>query len=185
MTMTGVGRGWRALAVGAVGALIVLGSASAAPTTKFVSKQYRYSVVLPGSAGLWHQSAASIAWTWGTLEPGVPQFDTLTDARTARFFIMGERRLPAGSTLKEWTSYFLSAQALDCTRKSPISATTLGGQPANSFEFTCSDVIGIGVDALHGHGGYFMVFSSRSGSLDAPYRSEFDAVRSSFRFSGS
>jgi hypothetical protein len=76
------------------------------------------------------------------------------------------------------------SQALDCTRKSPISATTLGGQPANSFEFSCSDVVGMGVDAVHGQDGYFMVFTSRSGSLDAPYRSEFDAVRSSFHFSG-
>jgi hypothetical protein len=181
-----VRRGWRALAIGGIGALIVLGSASAAPTTTFVSKQYRYSVVLPGSSGLWHQSAAGMSWTQGTLEPGVPQFDTLTDARTARFFIIGERRLPTGSTLKAWTSYFLSAQALDCTRKSPISATTLGGRPANSFEFSCSDgVVGMGVDAVHGQGGYFMVFSSWNGSLDAPYRSEFDAVRSSFHFSGS
>src|SRR5262245_9682521 len=115
-----IGRSFVILAGAAVlgiGALIVLGGASAAPTTTFVSKQYRYSVVLPGSSGLWHQSAASMAWTQGTLEPGVPQFDTLTEARTARFFIIGERRLPTGSTLKAWTSYFLSAQALDCTRK--------------------------------------------------------------------
>jgi hypothetical protein len=76
-------------AVGAV-SMIVLGSASAAPTTKFVSKQYRYSVVLPGSSGLWHQSAASMAWTQGTLEPGVPQFDTLTDARTV--LVLGRSR---------------------------------------------------------------------------------------------
>jgi hypothetical protein len=181
-----VWRGWQALAIGVIGALALLGSASAAPTTKFVSKQYDYSVVLPGNPGTWQLISAFIPWSLGQLEPGAPQFDTLTDGRTARFVIIGARRLPTGSTLGTWTSYFLSTKALDCTRKSPISNSTLGGQPANTFTFSCSDgAVGIGIEAVHGQAGYFMVLSTHSGSLDASYRDEFNAARSSFHFSGS
>jgi len=180
-----VWRGWQAFAIGAIGASAFVGPAGAAPITKFVSKQYHYSVVLPGSPGSWMLISAFVPWSQGALEPGAPQFDTLSDGRTAWFFIIGERKLATGSTLGKWTGYFLSTQALDCKRTSPISRSMLGGQTGSTFTFSCSDgVVGIGIDAVHGQGGYFMVLSTHYGSLDAAYRREFDAARSSFQFSG-
>jgi len=166
-----VRRGWQAITVGAIGALALLGSAAASPTTKFVSKQNHYSVVVPGSPQSWQRTAAIVAWTQVEVEQGAQQFDTLLDGRTAWFFIIGERALPAGSTLGSWTSSFLSAKDLGCKRTSSISSARLGGQPASSFEFSCPDgVTGLGVDALHGPGGYFMVLSSRQGPLGASFR---------------
>jgi hypothetical protein len=93
-------------------------------------------------------------------------------------------RPPRGSSLKASTNYVLSGGGLSCPRKSPISTSTLGGEPASLFTFTCWDGsrLGIGVDAIHKHGGYFMVLESYGRSLSAPLRQEFDTVRRSFHF---
>jgi hypothetical protein len=162
-------------------------TADATPTTKFVSKRYHYALVLPGGPTSWGPSSAIVPWTQGELEPGAPQFDTLTDEHTARFFIIGARQLASGTTLGKWTTYFLSANALGCRRTSPIAPSTLGGRPESSFVFSCGDgVVGIGIDAVDNGSGYFTVLSSRDGgSVGAAHRTEFDTVRRSFRFRSS
>ena len=181
--IAGTRRGGAAALAAMVAGLLLTPIANAIATTKFVSKQYHYSLVLPGSPGSWQLASAFVGWSMGQLEPNAPQFDTLTDGRTGRFFIVGGRRLPAGSTLATWTSYFLSGKALACTRKSPVSNSTLGGEAARTFTFSCSDgVTGMGIDAVHGYSGYFMVLSTHSGAVDGSYRAEFSAARTSFRF---
>jgi hypothetical protein len=142
--------------------------------------------VLPGSPQSWQRTAAIIPWTSGLVEQSAPQFDTLLDGHTAWFFIIGKRALPAATTLAGWTSQFLTPKELGCKRQGSLSTSALGGQPAKAFAFTCPDgVRGVGVDAIHDGGGYFMVLSSRGVTPDAPFHSEFDTVRRSFHFSDS
>jgi hypothetical protein len=157
----------------------------AASTTTFVSREYGYSLAVPGARARWIFQPAQVRWTAGSLLPADPQFDTLTDFQTGRYFIVGARDLPAHSTLAEWTRYFLSSRALACTRTSPISRSTLAGVAARSYTFTCSDAYGIGIDAVHGRRGYFMVVSGHSsqgaGRVDSAHRRAFDDARRSFR----
>ena len=98
----------------------------AAPMTSFVSKEYGYSFDLPGDKSRWIVGPARSRWTAGSLLPGDPQFDTLDDLASGRFFIVGARKQPAQSTLADWTRYFLSSQALACRRTSQVSRSTLG-----------------------------------------------------------
>ena len=102
----GAGRWVAALCV-IVSALVLVPAAAPAPNTKFVSKQYGYSIVLPGNSSRWFSSFARVTWSTGTISPDTPAFDTFTDLRTDRAYIIGARRLPAGSTLEKWTTIFL------------------------------------------------------------------------------
>ena len=154
-----------------------------ASTTTFVSKEHGYSLAVPGSKARWIFVPARVGWTAGSLHPNDPQFDTLTDFPTGRFFIVGARKLPAHSTLAEWTRSFLSSHALACRRTSRISRSTLAGVAARSYTFTCSDAYGIGIDAVHGRRGYFMVLSAYgAGRVGPAHRREFEVARRSFRF---
>ena len=151
--------------------------------TRFVSKEYGYSFAMPGSESNWVFEPATVRWTTGSLDPGAPQFDSLFETSTGRYFIVGARDLPARSTLAEWTRDFLSSRALACRRTSRISRSTLAGVPARSYTFTCSDAYGIGIDAVHGGHGYFMVLSVHGvGSVSSAHRREFEFARRSFRF---
>jgi hypothetical protein len=151
--------------------------------TRFVSKEYGYSFAIPGSESDWVLEPATVRWTAGSLSPGAPQFDSLFDLSNGRFLIVGARDLPARSTLAEWTRSFLSSRALACRRTSRISRSTLAGLPARSYTFTCFDAYGIGVDAVHGGHGYFMVLSHHGvGSVSSSHRREFELARRSFRF---
>jgi hypothetical protein len=151
---------------------------------RFVSKEYGYSFAIPGGESDWVFEPATVRWTRGNLtDPTAPQFDALFDTPNGRFFIVGARDLPARSTLAEWTRYFLSSRALACRRTSRISRSTLAGVPARSYTFTCSDAYGIGIDAVHGGHGYFMVLSVHGvGSVSSAHRREFELARRSFRF---
>ena len=153
-------------------------------TTAFVSKEYSYSLDLPGSQARWLVEPAHVRWTTGSLQPNVPQFDTLTDLASGRFFILGARKQPGRSTLADWTRYFLSSRALACRRTSRISHSTLAGVAARSYTFRCFDAYGIGIDAVHGRRGYFMVLSihGTAGTVGSAHRHEFEAARRSFRF---
>ena len=90
----GSGRWVAALCV-IVSALVLVPAAASAPNTKFVSKQYGYSIVLPGNSSRWFSSFARVTWSTGTISPDTAAFDTFTDLRTDRLYIIGARRLPA------------------------------------------------------------------------------------------
>jgi hypothetical protein len=87
-----------------VAALVLVPAAASAPNTKFVSKQYGYSIVLPGNSSRWFSSFARVTWSTATISPDTSAFDTFTDLRTNRLIVIGARRLPTGSTLEKWTA---------------------------------------------------------------------------------
>jgi hypothetical protein len=165
-------------------ALVLVPTATSAPNTKFVSKQYGYSIVFPGGSSHWTSSFAFVRWSTGTISPGGPAFDTFRDLRVDRLYIIGARRLLAGSTLAKWTAIFVSNRGSNCaTRASSLSSSTLSGAPARVLTWSCTDGYkAIGITALHAHRGYFMIVASRTTSSRASDRTAFNAARDSFRF---
>jgi hypothetical protein len=175
---------WVAALCVVASALVLVPAAAAAPTTKFVSKQYGYSIVFPGGSSHWTSSFAFVRWSTGTISPGAPAFDTFRDLRVGRLYIIGARRLLAGSTLAKWTAIFVSNRGSNCaTRPSSLSSSTLSGAPARVLTWSCTDGYkAIGITALHAHRGYFMIVASRTTSSRASDRTAFNAARTSFRF---
>jgi len=171
------------IAVAAILALLVVAPAPAAtPSTTVVSKHYRYSMVVPGSPKYWTRNYAIISWTVGGVERDVPEFDTITDSRVNRFFIIGARNEPRGTTLDAWTKFFTSFNELGCKLTSSVSSSSIGGGPARAFAYSCGDgVQGRGLTMLHGERGYFMLLSSFSRPT-ASDQAVLNAARSSFRF---
>jgi hypothetical protein len=55
----------------------------------FVSKLYRYSIVLPGATSRWSSIFATQRWLGDSL-PGIgdPELDTVTDVRTGRTYLL-------------------------------------------------------------------------------------------------
>lgn len=180
--------GWSARAAVVGAALCAIGAASlaaaaaeAAPATKFVSKQYGYTITLPGSASDWGSSYAFVVWSTDTIEPGSPAFDTFLENRTGRRFAIAARRPPTGDTLAKWTAFVATTP---CMKPKSFTNSTLSGAPARVFKWRCSDGNVIGITALHGSRGYFMFVLSPPGLSSASNESEFDAARRSFRFVG-
>jgi hypothetical protein len=177
--------GRRGFFLGAIGAAMVLVPAAAsAQNTKFVSKQYGYSIVLPGTSSQWFSSPARVTWSTGTISPDTAAFDTFTNLRTGRLYIIAARRLPAGSTLEKWTAAFLKNRGPNCTTQpSSLSNSKLSGTPARLLTWTCTDGYNAaGITTLHDQLGYFMIVASRTTSSRASHRTAFNEARASFRF---
>ena len=174
---------WVAALCVVVSALVFVPAAASAPNTKFVSKQYGYSIVLPGNSSRWFSSFARVTWSTGTISPDTPAFDTYTDLRTNRLYIIGARRLLAGATLEKWTATFLRNRGPNCTTHPSLSNSTLSGTPARLLTWSCTDGYNaIGITALHARLGYFMIVASRTTSSRASNRTAFSDARTSFRF---
>ena len=164
--------------------LLVGPAAGAAPTTKFVSKQYHYSIVLPGGAGDWTSSYALVSWSVGDVSPGSGGFDTFTNLGNRRLYIVAARRPPTGSTLAKWTAFFLSHRSPVCLPKLSESGSTLDRVAARALSYSCSDgYFAYAVTALHGGLGYFMIVATPRSVSHASDYAAFEAARHSFRFS--
>ena len=154
--------------------------------TKFKSKLYGYSLMLP--AGRWSLHPATSQWSGNQPQPGDPDVDTLTNQVQERFFLLGAQKLPngVGPAVASWTAYFTGG-FLGCPKTSPVSNTTLGGAPAKTYTFRCFDVVGTAISAVHNGDGYFMILGKHTqggGAFIASHRTELQAVRRSFHFTG-
>ena len=180
----GVWPRWVAALSVIVSALVLVPVVAASePSTKFVSQQYGYSIVLPGDSSHWFSSLASVPWSKGTISPDTTAFDTFTDLRTDRLYIIGARRLPAGSTLEKWTAIFLRNRGPNCTTRASLSNSKLSGTSARLLTWSCKDGYNAtGITAIHAHHGYFMIVASRTTSTPASHRTAFSGARASFRF---
>lgn len=161
-------------------------SSSASPilarTTKFHSKAYGYSIALPGPKSRWVITAGSEPWTTEPTDRDVPWLDDLYDTSTDRFSLIGEHKMPAGSTLAQWMHLFQARQG--CGRTSSIAPSRLSGAAARTYTFRCSDAYGIVILGLDGSRGYFMLLSVHGvgGTITKGHRREFEGMRRSFRF---
>jgi hypothetical protein len=173
------------IALGVIATALVLAAAAAAasPTTKFTSKEYGYSLILRGGASHWTSSFAFVSWSIGAIATNSPAFDTFTDMRVNRLYLIAARRPPTGSTLEQWTAFFISARPSDCRKPAPLSSSTLSGAPARILTFSCTDGYNvIAITALHDHRGYFMIVASPTSSSRASDHNAFNAAQRTFRF---
>jgi hypothetical protein len=165
-------------------AVSTLGPAAAArPTATFVSKLYRYSIVLPGATSRWSTTFATQRWP-GDAIPGIgdPELDSFTDSKTGLTYLLAAR--PAGSSLKAWAKSVIAARPSICIKPTSPKRATLAGEPAELVTWSCTDGYRvIVITALHAGRGYFMLQASPttlSRTSDLP---AFNAARQSFRFS--
>jgi len=166
----------------AVWALVAVPPAAARPTATFVSKLYRYSIVLPGASSHWSSTFATQRWLGASL-PGIgdPQLDTFTDRKIGRTYLLAAR--PTGSSLEKWTKFVIAARPPICGKPNSPTRATLAGEPAEVVTWSCADGYRvIVITALHGGRGYFMLLASPVALARASDLPAFNAARQSFHF---
>ena len=167
----------------AVSALVAIPPATARPTATFVSKLYRYSIVLPGATSRWSPTFATQRWLDASI-PGIgdPQLDTFTDSKTGRAYLLAAR--PTGSSLEKWAKFVIAARPPICIKPTSPKRATLAGGPAEVVTWSCGDQYRvIVITALHAGRGYFMLQASPTSLARTSDLPAFNATRQSFRFS--
>jgi hypothetical protein len=174
------------LAALTIGVSSTASASSAGAKTRFISKLYGYSLLLPGGSKQWQVVYAQVRWTTGGIDPNLPPFDTFTDIQNQRAYLIGARRPPSGPTLDKWTAFVISSRPPACLApRVPLANSTLSGAPARVLVLSCTDgYIVIGITALHAHHGYFMFVASPTSLTRASDRHAFDAARRTFQFLG-
>ena len=158
---------------------------AAAPATKFVSKQYHYAIVLPGSAEDWSPTYAVTSWSVGVVTGGGPAFDTFLYLGNQRQYIVAARRPPTGgSTLTKWTAFVIAHRpSAECSSKVSEAGSTLDGAAARAMSWSCSDgYFAYAITALHHGLGYFMIVATPQVVSHTSDQRAFEAARRSFRF---
>jgi hypothetical protein len=167
----------------AVSALVAVSPAAARPTATFVSKLYRYSIVLPGATSRWSPTFATQRWLDASI-PGIgdPQLDTFTDSKTGRTYLLAAR--PTGSSLEKWAKFVIAARPPICVNPTSPKKAALAGEPAEMVTWSCADQYRvIVITALHAGRGYFMLQASPTTLARTSDLPAFNAARQSFRFS--
>jgi len=167
----------------AVSALVAVSPAAARPTATFVSKLYRYSIVLPGATSRWSPTFATQRWLGASI-PGIgdPQLDTFTDSKTGRTYLLAAR--PTGSSLEKWAKFVIAARPPICIKPTSPKKAALAGEPAEMVTWSCADQYRvIVITALHAGRGYFMLQASPTTLARTSDLPAFNAARQSFRFS--
>lgn len=160
------------------------GAGASAASTRFASKRYGYSIVLPGDASRWSARFASANWTSDSIGGlGSPEMDAFTDSRTGRTYLLAAR--PARS-LKRWTAFVVSAHpSPPCGKASFLPDSTLGGSHARVHTVDCTDGYRVfAATAVHGRRGYMLLVASPTALSRASDLRAFGAARRSFRFLG-
>lgn len=175
-------RTWLSVLVLAVLALVLVGGAQAGRKT-FVSKRYGYSLTLPGKPDQWLITPATTSWTGSEPNLASPSFDILRYGFSGRTYLIASRRLPARTTLQQWTAMLVAITPLGCQAERTSSRSTLGGAKARVFRVSCptETLTAFHAVAIHRHRGYFFIAASYS---KASNRRAFDNVRRGFRFLG-
>jgi hypothetical protein len=167
-------------------ALLLTRTSTAAPAMSIVSKEYGYSVVVPASPANLVPTLATAPWTGGYIASGMPWFDTVTQFGPPRLYILSAHRLPAGSTLATWTTFFVAhRQAMSsCGAPATWSRSTLGGAPAVMLGYFCDgrSAWAYAVTAVHGGRGYFMIVATDRAIPHGADLRAFEQARRSFRW---
>jgi hypothetical protein len=172
------------LLVLAAATLVLAGASSAASGTAFRSKEYHYSVTLPGGSEGWRLSPAVDRWAGLTLMGlDSPAFDDLSQPARGWNVVVADRPLAAGTTLRDWTKRVVGMAPGSCQTPRTFVTTTLDSVSAQSFRHACSDGYDVTkLTAIHRGKGYIILFASNTANTAASDRRFFDALRRSFRF---
>jgi hypothetical protein len=91
------------------------------------------------------------------------QADVFTDAETQRLYVLAAR--PNQPNLQEWAKFVISIRHPSCGAPHSLSNTTLAGEPALAFAWSCAIVLrGSMTAALHAGRGYFILVATRFAS---------------------
>jgi hypothetical protein len=172
---------WLAFAFSIVLACLLVPAASGRSEATFVSKQYGYSIILPGDSGRWETKLADITWSTEAIEHDSPAFDLFTDRRSGRFFFLAAQ--PSKSSLEKWTAFIASARPSICGPPQLLPNSVLGGAPARVLTWLCADGYRVfAIAALHAGRGYVLLAASPTAASRVSDFRAFNAARGSFRF---
>jgi hypothetical protein len=165
--------------------LAFAGAGGAASGTVFRSKEYHYSLMLPGGSSGWTLSPAVDRWTSaGLMGLDSPAFDDLSQSARGWNVVVADRPLAAGVTLRAWTKAVVGMAPASCQTPRIFVNTTLDDVPAQLFRHACSDGFDVTkLTAIHQHKGYIILFASNTSNTAASDARFFGALRRSFRFS--
>jgi hypothetical protein len=165
-------------------------SAQASPSAadgsnSFASRLYGYGLVVPTG---WQTQTAESSWLSGGLEGRCPSdWDCFTGPSGEPTLAAAAASIPADLTLHQWRLRMKFGLPEGCVDSADKTATTLGGEPAETWTTTCEGegLHSTKVVALHAGRGYIVLYASPIGvGLDAD-RAALDSILATFRFAAS
>jgi len=159
-------------------------SASAA-SPMFASRLYGYSVVVPPG---WQTRPADSAWDGSGLEGRCPsEWDCLSGPSGEPSLATAAATVAAAVTLDQWRLRMHASAPAGCIDSEQVTATTLGGAPAQIWTTTCEDegLHATKVVALHSGRGYMILFVSPIAVGLEMDRATLSSVLATFRFAPS
>jgi hypothetical protein len=158
---------------------------SAAGSNTFASRLYGYGLVLPPG---WQTQTAESPWVSGGLEGRCPSdWDCFSGSSGEPTLAAAATAVPADLTLDQWRLRMHVGLPVGCIDSAQTTATTLGGEPAQTWTTTCQGegLHATKVGALHAGRGYMILFASPiSIGLEAD-RAELSSILATFRFAPS
>jgi hypothetical protein len=168
-----------------VGAATVAHAAGSQParravgtSTRYISKQYGYEIVLTGQ---YTMIPAALQWDGGFPFGDSGMVDITIDSHD-RKFIVAAKPVSSRMTLTRWQAFVVAVKKQNCTRLRNFRPTSLGGVRAREFVNSCPGYDVITLAALHYRHGYLVEYLSPTGSSTAAARRTYEAGRRSFRF---
>ena len=147
-------------------------------STRYVSKQYGYEIVLSGK---YTMIPAVLQWD-GSFPFGASGMVDITIDSHDRKFIVAAKPVSSRMTLARWQAFVVAVKKQNCTRLRSFRSTSLGGVRAREFVNSCPEYDVITLAALHHRRGYLLEYLSPTGSSAAAARRTYEAGRHSFRF---
>jgi hypothetical protein len=161
------------------------GPSASGGSNVFASRLYGYGLaVAPG----WQTQPAGSSWLTVALEGRCPSdWDCFTGSSGEPTLAAAAASVPADLTLDRWRLRMQIGLPEGCVDSAQTTATTLGGEPAQTWTTTCEGE-GLHVTkvvALHAGRGYILLFASPIGiGLEAD-RAALSSILTTFRFAPS
>jgi len=146
--------------------------------TKYVSKRYRYEIVLLGKFGM---VSALAPWDGSFPFGSSGRVDVIVD-RHDRKFIVAAKPVSSGMSLSRWEAFVVRVKRQACHGLRHFRASSLGGVPAREFVNSCPGYDVITLAALHGRRGYLLEYLSPPSFGAAAERRVYEAGRRAFAF---
>jgi hypothetical protein len=151
----------------------------------FASRLYGYSLVVPPG---WQTQPADSSWLTVGLEGRCPSdWDCFTGSSGEPTLAAAAASLPADMTLDQWRARMQVGLPEGCIDSAQLTATTLGGEPAQTWTTTCQGegLHATKVVALHAGRGYMFLFASPIGIGLETDRATLNSILTTLRFAPS
>jgi hypothetical protein len=151
----------------------------------FASRLYGYSLVVPPG---WQTQPADSSWLTVGLEGRCPSdWDCFTGSSGEPTLAAAAASLPADMTLDQWRARMQVGLPEGCIDSAQLTATTLGGEPAQTWTTTCQGegLHATKVVALHAGRGYMFLFASPIGIGLETDRATVNSILTTLRFAPS